>query len=38
MSEPKYELELTSTFKRDYKRAKKRGLDLNLLDEVVTKL
>lgn len=38
MIEHKYELELTSAFKHDYKRAKKRGLDLNLLDDVVTKL
>lgn len=34
--EPKYLIERTSVFRRDLKKAKKRGLDLSLLDEVVT--
>ncbi len=33
-----FELEQTGQFKKDIKLAKKRGLDMNLLDEVVTKL
>jgi len=34
----KYELILTGRFKRSLKLARKRGLDLSLLDDVVTKL
>lgn len=33
-----YQLELTGKFKKDIKLAKKRGLDMRLLDEVVTQL
>lgn len=33
-----YELILTGKFKKSLKLAKKKGLDLNLLDSVVTKL
>ncbi|MBV2227376.1 MULTISPECIES: type II toxin-antitoxin system YafQ family toxin [unclassified Sphingobacterium] len=33
-----YRLELTKKFKKDIKNAKKRGLNLLLLDEVVTQL
>ena len=33
---PKYQIEQTSIFRKDLKKAKKRGLDLSLLDEVVT--
>lgn len=33
-----YELEQTGQFKKDVKLAKKRGLEMQLLDEVVTKL
>ena len=33
-----YELKYTKTFRRSYKRAKKRGLDLSLLGEVVEML
>ncbi|MDE7294549.1 MAG: type II toxin-antitoxin system YafQ family toxin [Oscillospiraceae bacterium] len=38
MSKPKYELDLTGVFKRDLKRAQKRGCDMNLLLEIVDKL
>ena len=38
MSEPKYQIEKTTIFKKDLKRARKRGLDLNLLEDVVTAL
>ena len=34
----KYAIDRTNAFKRDYKRVKKRGLDLNKLKEVVAKL
>ena len=34
----KYEVDRTNAFKRDYKRAKKCGLDLLKLKDVVTKL
>ena len=34
----KYEIARTTQFKKDYKSAKKRGLDLDLLKEAVTKL
>ena len=37
-TEPKYQLERTAVFRRDLKRAKKRGLDLSLLDDIVTAL
>lgn len=33
-----YQLEQTGKFKKDIKLAKKRGLDMRLLDEVVTRL
>jgi len=33
-----YQLEQTKKFKKDIKNAKKRGLDMQLLDEVVTQL
>ena len=33
-----YELKYTKTFRRSYKRAKKRGLDVSLLGEVVEML
>ncbi|WP_293956222.1 MULTISPECIES: type II toxin-antitoxin system YafQ family toxin [unclassified Sphingobacterium] len=33
-----YQLEQTGKFKKDIKLAKKRGLDMRLLDEVVTQL
>ncbi len=33
-----YEVDRTNAFKRDYKRAKKRGLDLQKLKDVVGKL
>ena len=34
----KYELILTGKFKKGLKLARKRGLDIDLLDEIVTKL
>ena len=34
----KYELILTSKFKKSLKLARKRGLNINLLDSIVTKL
>ena len=33
---PKYQIEQTSVFRKDLKKAKKRGLDLSLLDAIVT--
>ena len=33
-----YELILTSAYKKGYKRMKKRGMDMSLLDKVVEKL
>ncbi len=38
MSKPLYDVEMTSVFKKELKKARKRGLDLQLLDEIVTKL
>lgn len=38
MSERKYILDQTTIFRKDLKRAKKRGLNLRLLSEVVDKL
>ena len=35
---PKYGIVLTSMFKKDLKLAKKRGYDLSLLNDVITKL
>lgn len=35
---PKYLIERTTVFRKDLKRAKKRGLDLDLLDDIVTTL
>lgn len=34
----KYEIARTTQFKKDYKLAKKRGLDISLLKDVITKL
>lgn len=34
----KYEIKNTTQFKKDYKLAKHRGLNLNLLKDIVTKL
>ncbi len=34
----KYHLKFTTTYKKGYKRAKKRGLDIGLLDAVVEEL
>ena len=34
--QPKYQIEQTAVFRKDLKRAKRRGLDLSLLDDVVT--
>ena len=33
-----YQVKFTSAFKKSYKRIKKRGLDIALLDEVIEKL
>lgn len=33
-----YQIKFTSAFKKSYKRMKKRGLDIALLDEVIEKL
>lgn len=38
MSKPLYDIEMTSVFKKELKKAKKRGLDLQLLNEIVTML
>ena len=38
MSDLKYSVVFTNKFKRDYKNMIKRGLDIALLDEVITKL
>jgi mRNA interferase YafQ len=35
---PKYLIERTSVFRKDLKKAKKRGLDLSLLDDIVTSI
>ena len=37
-NKPKYQIERTAVFRKDLKKAKKRGLDLSLLDAVVTSL
>lgn len=34
----KFEVKYTSTFKKKYKLMKKRGLDIQLLDNIITKL
>lgn len=34
----KYTVKVTTQFKKDYKRAKKRGLSIDLLDELIIKL
>ena len=34
----KYEIKNTPQFKKDYKLAKRRGLDINLLKGIITKL
>ncbi len=33
-----YQVKFTSAFKKSYKRIKKRGLDVSLLDEIIEKL
>ena len=33
-----YKVKISSAFKKDYKKARKRGLDISLLDEIVTML
>ena len=38
MSETKYTVKPTSQFKKDYKLAMKRGLNISLLNEVITML
>ena len=38
MNKPLYDVEMTSVFRKELKKAKKRGLDLQLLNEIVTKL
>lgn len=38
MSEYKYTLDYTTTFKKDYKRAKKRGYDMRLIYDVIDTL
>ena len=38
MRKNKYTVKVTSQFKKDYKLAKKRGLDVSLLENVVTLL
>ena len=35
---PKYQIDRTAVFRRDLKRAKKRGLDISLLDAVILAL
>lgn len=35
---PKYFIERTTVFRKDLKRAKKRGLNIDLLDDIVTAL
>ncbi len=35
MSKPKYQIEQTNIFRKDLKKAKKRGLNIDLLEEVV---
>ncbi len=38
MRETKYNVRMTSQFRKDYKLAMKRGLKISLLDEVIVKL
>ena len=38
MNKPLYDVEMTSVFRKELKKAKKRGLDLRLMEEVITKL
>lgn len=38
MSETKYKVKTTSRFKRDFKLAKRRGLDTGLLEETISVL
>lgn len=38
MKKTKYNVKATSQFKKDYKLSTKRGLDVNLLDEVIAML
>lgn len=38
MSSMKYTVKLTTAFKKDYKQARKRGLNLELLDTIITAL
>ena len=38
MSQTKYEVKLTTQFKKDFKLAMKRGLKIKLLEDVIAKL
>jgi len=38
MKKTKYHVKFTSQFKKDYKSAKKRGLKVELLDDIITSL
>ena len=38
MSQRKYEVKLTTQFKKDFKQAMKRGLKIKLLEDVIAKL
>ena len=38
MSQTKYEVKLTTQFKKDFKQAMKRGLKIKLLEDVISKL
>lgn len=38
MSQTKYEVKLTTQFKKDFKQAMKRGLKIKLLEDVIAKL
>ena len=38
MSQTRFEVKLTTQFKKDFKQAMKRGLKINLLEDVIAKL
>ena len=38
MKQPKYNIVWSTQFKKDYKRSMKRGLNINLLDNIIRKL
>ncbi|WP_294159213.1 type II toxin-antitoxin system YafQ family toxin [uncultured Selenomonas sp.] len=38
MREPKYGVRMTAQFKREYKLAKKRGFDMQLMKDIIEKL